>query len=293
MNVLELVGAHALQLEADGRSVRHSIAQVSRHGRLFARWLAAEGIDDDIAAIQPQIVARFLASPTALRRPDGKPKLPGSVNALRTSLRCLLKFAHDSGFASQNAARLVRRAHCTPAPPRALPPADVAKLLGVLAAAEGRVAERDYALTHLLAATGLRIGSAIALDIEHVDLRDGAVRIETAKRGMRGRVFLGAAIREHLGRFIGERTSGPLFEGRPGERVCARQIQSRISAWLKRADIQRRASAHSLRHSFAMELLGRTGDLSLVQAALLHASIGSTTRYARASEDRLRAALGA
>ncbi|TAJ17112.1 MAG: site-specific tyrosine recombinase XerD, partial [Planctomycetota bacterium] len=99
--------------------------------------------------------------------------------------------------------------------------------------------------------------------------------------------------REHLQRFVGDRTTGPVFESWRGQRMGRRQAQVRLARWLRVAGVQRRASPHSLRHSFATELLGRTGDLALVQAALLHASIGSTTRYARVAEGRLRAAVEA
>jgi site-specific recombinase XerD len=48
---------------------------------------------------------------------------------------------------------------------------------------------------------------------------------------------------------------------------------------------------HGLRHSFATTLLARSGDLALVQAALRHRSIASTTVYARVGADRVRAAM--
>jgi len=48
-----------------------------------------------------------------------------------------------------------------------------------------------------------------------------------------------------------------------------------------------------LRHSFATSLLARTGDLRLVQAALNHASIVSTTIYVGVDQAKLRAAVGA
>ena len=46
-------------------------------------------------------------------------------------------------------------------------------------------------------------------------------------------------------------------------------------------------------HSFATGLLAKTGDLRLVQAAMHHASIVSTTIYAGVDRERLRAAVGA
>ena len=50
--------------------------------------------------------------------------------------------------------------------------------------------------------------------------------------------------------------------------------------------------AHSFRHGFATRILQQTGDLRLVQAALHHRSIVSTTVYAQVGEARLRAAIG-
>ena len=50
-------------------------------------------------------------------------------------------------------------------------------------------------------------------------------------------------------------------------------------------------SAHSLRHTFANGLLARTGDLRLVQAAMNHASIVSTTIYMTVDRAKLRAAV--
>jgi hypothetical protein len=58
------------QLQTDGRS-RHTIAQYARHARRFAAWLEAERLPDDVRQLNPEHVARFLASAVAQRRPDG------------------------------------------------------------------------------------------------------------------------------------------------------------------------------------------------------------------------------
>jgi site-specific recombinase XerD len=73
-----------IQLQADGRSP-HTIAQYERHIRRFAFWLEAERLPDDVAAHEPEHVARFLASAETLRRHDGRSKRTGSLNALRFS----------------------------------------------------------------------------------------------------------------------------------------------------------------------------------------------------------------
>jgi site-specific recombinase XerC len=75
--------------------------------------------------------------------------------------------------------------------------------------------------------------------------------------------------------------------------MCARHVQRRLDLWCRRAGIERHVKPHDLRHSFAIALYRRTRDLLLVQAALRHRSIASTTVYAKCDEDRVRAALGA
>ena len=77
-----------------------------------------------------------------------------------------------------------------------------------------------------------------------------------------------------------------------GRQISMRHAQRRLAEWLAKAGIAGK-SAHSLRHSFATGLLARTGDLRLVQAAMNHASIVSTTIYVGVDRAKLRAAVGA
>ncbi len=91
---------------------------------------------------------------------------------------------------------------------------------------------------------------------------------------------------------MADRSPGPLFTSKGGQRISRRQAQRRFTRWLEKAGVTRSASPHSLRHRFALALYGRTGDVLLVKEALHHRSITSTLVYARADEERLRRALG-
>jgi site-specific recombinase XerC len=75
--------------------------------------------------------------------------------------------------------------------------------------------------------------------------------------------------------------------------MCARHVQRRLAIWCKRAGIERHVKPHDLRHSFAIRLYRQTRDLLLVQAALRHRSIVSTTVYARTDDRAVRAAVEA
>ena len=91
---------------------------------------------------------------------------------------------------------------------------------------------------------------------------------------------------------IRDRFSGPLFESRHGLRLSARQVQRRLAAWCREAQIKGPTCPHALRHSFATALYRRTEDVLLVKEALGHRSVASTVVYARPEPGRLRALLG-
>jgi len=163
-------------------------------------------------------------------------------------------------------------------------------LLEVLAKAAGPEARRDEMLVHLLLGCGVRIGSALALDIADIDFAHGEITLRTTKNDRPCTVMLPATIAKRLRSFVAERADGPLFRAND-RRVSMRHAQRRLAAWLQAAKITGK-SAHSLRHSFATSLLARTGDLRLVQAALNHSSIVSTTCYAAVDRAKLRAVVG-
>jgi site-specific recombinase XerD len=279
-----------VQLDADGRSP-HTIGQYRRHVTAFGAWLPQGGPRRAVATIGHGDVAAFLAAPVARTAAHGGPKRAVSMNAMRTSLRCFFRYLHEAGLVAQNPARLVRRAMCAPPPPRAFTDDERDRLLGTLRAARGFEAERDYALVDLLFATGIRLGSCIALDVEDVDLAAGDLRLRSTKGNRPERVFLATEIAQHLRGWLRGRESGPLFTDRRGRRLSPRHVHRRFKGWLAAAKVTRPASPHTARHTFACSLLARTGNLALVQAALRHRSITSTMVYAKVNESSVRAAL--
>ncbi|MHC4946470.1 MAG: site-specific integrase, partial [Planctomycetota bacterium] len=119
MDILEALDKFLVQLEADGRSA-HTIRQYRRHIRLFAHWARDVGLCGDVSRISHEDIARFLISPLARTRPEGRVKKATSVNCLRTSLKGFFSYLHQAGYAYQDPTRLTRRAICGQAPPRGL-----------------------------------------------------------------------------------------------------------------------------------------------------------------------------
>jgi site-specific recombinase XerD len=289
MHLLDALARFETQLQADGRSP-HTRGNYRRHVTALHAWLVAHGFDDDLDSIVPETLAAYLTAPETRESAHGGPRKTASLNAVRTSIRVFFAWTRDAGYARRNPAHLIRRALCAPPEPRALNDIEVQRLHDVLIAAQGPVVRRDHLLVHVLVATGIRIGSAIALDAEDVDLTTSTLHLRCAKGDRDERVFFGRDVRDHLVGYLAHKPrTGPLFRNPRGERWSKRSAQARISIWLERADID--GTPHSLRHTFATKLLRRTHDLFLVQRALHHRSIVSTSVYLSVDDSHLRAAV--
>jgi site-specific recombinase XerD len=292
MRLLEALETFLLQLEADGRS-EHTTAQYRRHITLLAGWLDQQGGALELDVIDHGTLARFLTSEEARLRPDGAPKKATAMNALRSTVRTFFGFLHDAGLLDENPARLVRTARCSPPPPRALSEREQERLLAALDADDSDEGRRDRVLFRLLLQTGLRIGSAINLQVADVDLERGLLRIEKAKGGYRSNVVLPKHTSTMLASWIAELPAGWLFRGRKGKPLAIRHAQRRFQDLRERIGLPDHVTLHGLRHTFAMSLYGKTRDVFLLQQALTHRSVSSTMIYARCDERDLRLALGA
>jgi integrase/recombinase XerD len=289
MRLREAAELLALQWRGDGRA-ENTIANYLRHLALLERWLTREGRSDDLAAIDHHTIALFLNSSDVRMSCRGGLRRTVSANAVRTSLRVAFAHFNDAGYVGHNAARLVRRARCSPPPPRGLSAGEIDRLMAALIAAQGVAARRDHLLIDVLLSTGIRVGNAVALDRDDIDLDRRVMNLRAVKGGNAGHVYFNVALKDHFVGHFAHRPPGAVFRNPSGARLSRRSAQRAVARWLARAGIDH-GSAHALRHSFATALLRQTNDVFLVQRALLHRSVASTIVYLSVADDRLRAAL--
>lgn len=160
---------------------------------------------------------------------------------------------------------------------------------------------RDIAIIELLYSTGLRVSELVNLDRDRVDL----VRREFMVRGKGSKtriVFISKHAVETVQNYLSTREDHwkPLFisYSRPrnqgikslGEhrRITALSIQNIVRGYAQKAGIQKHVTPHTLRHSFATNLLQNGADLRSVQELLGHASITTTQVYTHLTDRRLR-----
>ena len=153
-------------------------------------------------------------------------------------------------------------------------------------------AVRDQALFSLIYHYGLRVGEVALLQRGDVDIDRGRIVVKRLKGGAWTEQPLFASTAQLLRHYlsgISGTSESPLFHGRSGP-LRKRQIQSLFSHYRDVAGLDRRYTAHGLRHSIATHLLDAGVALEFVQDHLGHQSIRSTSIYARIT-DRHRSAL--
>ncbi len=162
-----------------------------------------------------------------------------------------------------------------------------------------KIGLRDKAILETLFSTGLRVSELVALNRDDVDLR----RQEFGVRGKGNKlrvVFLSNTAAEWLGRYLRSRPdhlkpvfirySGAMSTERGGERMrlTARSVQKIVAEYAKRSGLAVKASPHTLRHSFATDLLIAGADLRSVQEMLGHESIRTTQVYTHVTNRHLK-----
>jgi integrase/recombinase XerC len=281
MRLSTTIACFDTQLRADGKS-DHTRRAYLRDLRQFKEWHG----NPDILTINPGELARYLAESH-----EGRPAI--SFNRTKTALRMFFKFLTDAGYLEINPARLIKNGPTQPKVPDHLTDAETRKLLVSTPANDGWVAKRDRVMFTLLLQTGIRLGSLVQLKVKDVRFGDRVLKVN-GKGGSEQSNYLKSTLRRLLRSYITAQNldpDSPLFPSRNGRHLGPRQVQLRFEHWLKKAGINRHLTVHSLRHTFAMNLYRKTGDLRLVQTALGHKRITTTEIYARVDDRRLKRAL--
>ena len=136
---------------------------------------------------------------------------------------------------------------------------------------------QTWMVVDLALATGLRVSELAAIQIKDVDLKRGFINVTRKKRKKKviDSLAISPELIKHLKEYIQERTTGPLFVGERGP-LTRYGLQQIWKSAVKRAGLPKELSIHSARHTMAVHLLRKTGNLRQVQKQLGHASPATT-----------------
>jgi site-specific recombinase XerD len=145
---------------------------------------------------------------------------------------------------------------------------------------------KHKAILTTLYAAGLRLGEVISLELRVVDSPRMVIRVRKGKGKKDREVMLSPQFLELLrSYYVKFRPLRFLFEGTPGMPYSERSVQALLKANLKKAGIERNATVHTLRHSFATHLLEDGVDVRYVQEFLGHKNISTTQIYTHLTDN--------
>lgn len=160
---------------------------------------------------------------------------------------------------------------------------------------------RDRAIIELLFSSGLRVSELVALNRDHVNTE----RREFVVRGKGNKdrpVFISLDAANHIKNYLETRKDSlkPLFISYRDQtpkhldtsgdfrRLTARSIQRIVKNYSLKAGITKHVSPHTMRHSFATDLLMNGADLRSVQSMLGHSNISTTQVYTHVTDQHLK-----
>ncbi len=144
--------------------------------------------------------------------------------------------------------------------------------------------------------TGLRVSEVIALKVSDIDSQRMTLRVEQGKGDKDRYAMLSPVLLERLrswwrvahaqGKML---PNGWLFPGlNPMDSLSTRQLNRAIHAAAEAAQIDKRVSMHTLRHSFATHLLEQKVDIRVIQVLLGHKKLETTSIYTHVATEILR-----
>ena len=158
---------------------------------------------------------------------------------------------------------------------------------------------RDRAILELLFSSGLRVSELVNLNRDHINTKRREFMVRG--KGQKDRpVYISESAADWVEQYLAIRqdTLAPLFisysknveANTSGDyrRLTARSIQRMVSKYARLAGITKHVSPHTMRHSFATDLLMNGADLRSVQSMLGHSNIATTQIYTHVTDAHLK-----
>jgi integrase/recombinase XerD len=248
-------------------------------------WIGGEGLS--VRDIGPAGLSCYLE---ARRSVDGIESR--SAAKAVSALRSFFRFAVEERIREDNPALILEVPRRSLRLPGVLPRESVERIFALVDTGTP-LGLRNRALFELVYSAGLRISEVVSLNTEDIFFSQGLARVR-GKGNKERLVVFGPEAADWLKRYLAEsrplllgaRRNSALFVGRRGNRL------SRKGIWKNYAQSAGSAGAgtklHTLRHSFATELLAGGADLRSVQELLGHADLSTTQIYTHVDVSLLR-----
>lgn len=277
-----------------------SVKTVENYGRYLNRFIsfASSTGGEDLKDVTEDSIRQYRLWLNRFSDPDTKQPLKRiTQNYHIIALRNFLKYLAKRGIKSVSAEKI----ELGKQEDRQVTFLEQAELASLLEAPEGGdlPALRDRAMLATLFSTGMRVSELCSLNRDMVSVERGELSVR-GKGGKVRPVFVSEESGKHLGSWLKARTDldPALFIRIPRNlafnkyddlRLTPRSIQRIVQGHARAAGIVgKKVSPHTLRHSFATDLLRNGADIRSVQAMLGHSSVTTTQIYTHVTDKGLR-----
>lgn len=267
---------------------------VLSYGRDLSEFLAylkthqSDVLKDDslvLDRINPLVIRSYLS---LLYQKNGASSIARKLSALRSFFKYFVK----NGVLEQNPAKVIN----SPKVPKKLPKflnVDEINALLTVELTRSKYNKRDRAMLELLYSSGLRVSELVGLDMNQLDLQEALVRIKG--KGNKERLLpVGSKAIQALLEYMKERETitvlrdpEAVFINKNGKRLSVRSVQRLVCRVTTLTGINKSATPHTIRHSFATHMLGSGADLRAIQELLGHKSLSTTQRYTHVGVEEL------
>lgn len=154
--------------------------------------------------------------------------------------------------------------------------------------------QRNLLILEMLYATGIRVGELVNIKLKDVDMHNNSIKI--IGKGQKERiVFYGSFCEDALNLFLSngrkkliKGDTEYLFLNKNGTKLSTRYIGKMLNDSIEKCEIEYHISPHTLRHTFATDMLNSGADLMSVKELLGHSSINTTAIYTHISNQQIK-----
>ena len=154
--------------------------------------------------------------------------------------------------------------------------------------------QRDTLIIELLYATGLRVSELVNIKIKDIDRNEKIIKV--IGKGSKERIVLynnhtKKAMDIYLDdgyHVLNKVNSGYLILNKDGNKLSERYVRNIINKLVRKAELDIKISPHTLRHTFATDMLEEGADLMTVKELLGHESLNTTSIYTHVTNEQIR-----
>ena len=216
-----------------------------------------------------------------------------SISRKISAIKCFYQYLQSEGLVKTNYFREVTSPKKEMSLPKYVRNSDIDKLF-LCFDKETSLGQRNALILEMLYATGVRIGELVNIKINDINRHDRIIKI--LGKGKKERVVVyGRYCEEALNVYLkngrielNKKECDYLFLNKDGGRLSDRYIRKIIDDVVIKCELDYHISPHTLRHTFATDMLNNGADLMTVKELLGHSSINTTGIYTHVSNEQLK-----